>query len=139
MKKITIFLIFLLSINYLYSQHKFIFNSSRIEVKRVYNNDTIFNKLDTCFIMNKKTFKLYNDDYYEIFDELKNTYENRIYQQDNEYTLLKIQYDELSSNSGMSNMSKYSTFPLILKFDFNLNPLLFQTTINPLSSGSVAI
>lgn len=102
MKQLLIFLLFLFLTNSLYSQ-SINYYSDKIEVKTFHKNNNILIQNDTIYLMNSKTFQIYNsiyniyknNDLYSAFFSLQQLYEKRIEEQDTEYDSLKTCYDNL--------------------------------------------
>jgi len=85
-----------------YSQQIKVYDNSNIQVNRYFNNDTINIQVDTAYIMNSNTFKLYNNVYYkfksnitckQIYEPTITILENRIDTLNYQYNQLSIQYD----------------------------------------------
>ena len=104
LKMIKLLFLFILFLNLnSNAQHKKIFNSCNDYItKRFYNNDTVLIKCDTSYIINSKTFNLYNELYIRFKSKdnmysLIDTYEEQINVLNTDYSLLKYQYDSLYS------------------------------------------
>lgn len=138
MKQFIILLLFLFTINSLYSQ-SISYYSDKIEVKKFYKNNNILIQNDTVYLMNSKTFQIYhsiylnyktgsNKDLYETMFALQQLYEKRIEEQNNEFDSLKICYDNLSLES--KELIKTNT-EYINKINFSLDTL--QNNTNKIS------
>jgi len=105
MKRAIILLITLVSfIGLLKSQNKTYQNSDKLQVNRYFINDTIYNLVDTIYIMNTKTFYLYNTVYNstrtnkqcnQLYSPIIKTLEGRISQQSKEYKELNLKFNDL--------------------------------------------
>ena len=105
MKKTLLFLILLFITNIAISQINL--KKNTYEVFALYKYNSININIDTAYLMNSKTFTLYNNIYIkyknnDCYNKLTNIsliYDNRIAQQEIEYNMLKHMYDSLYSES----------------------------------------
>jgi hypothetical protein len=102
MKKVLMFLELVFVFISVYSQHPIdpsFYDPGSLKVKRIFPSDTLLVSRDTLFLMNRFTFKLYND-LYNKNPEVQKTmkegfelYENQLKLKMREYGLLKEELD----------------------------------------------
>jgi len=103
MKQFLIILFLIISYNSTAQRYK-TFNNNSIQVNRYFRLDTILLDLDTVYVMNSKTFNLYDEVYtnFKIGSHCDNLYKptitllnRRISELNLEYELLHVEYDNL--------------------------------------------
>lgn len=86
--------------------------TGKFSIKRFYRNDTLTITCDTAYLFNKSTYNLYKRLYQSSgtqdqkvkallssYDYMRTLYENRIAEQDEEYTQLRSRFDSLATTS----------------------------------------